>query len=66
MDKLRARFASAIPAKIGDEAFQATDQYLGRLCIYRKGRYISGYASVAGDQDPAALATTLAARIPAR
>ncbi|MGD0872486.1 MAG: DUF6599 family protein [Bryobacteraceae bacterium] len=66
MDKLRARFASAIPVKIGDEAFQATDQYLGRLCIYRKGRYISGYASVAGGQDAAALATTLAARIPAR
>jgi hypothetical protein len=66
MEKLRARFAAAIPAKIGDEAFQATDQYLGRLCIYRKGRYISGYASVAGGQDAAALATILAARIPAR
>ena len=37
MDKLRARFASAIPVKIGDEAFQATDQYLGRLCVVRPG-----------------------------
>jgi len=66
MDKLRARFAPASPVKIGDEAFQATDQYLGRLCIYRKGRYISGYASVAGGQDATALATSLATHIPAQ
>jgi hypothetical protein len=66
MDKLRARFAPASPVKIGDEAFQATDQYLGPLCIYRKGRYISGYASVAGGQDATALATSLATQLPAQ
>jgi len=63
MEKLRARFGASTPARIGDEAFQATDQYLGRLCIFRKGRYVAGYANVADGQDGVALATALAQRI---
>jgi hypothetical protein len=64
MEKLRARFAGNSPAKIGDEAFQAADQYLGRLCIFRKGRYVAGYGNLAEGQDGIALATVLAQRIP--
>lgn len=64
MQKLRARFGDFKPATVGEEAFQVTDQYLGRLCIFRKGRFIAGYANVADGQDPAALATALAARLP--
>jgi hypothetical protein len=63
MEKLRARFAGASPAAIADEAFQATDQYLGRVCIFRKGRMIGGYGNVADGQDAAALAGVLAARL---
>ena len=64
MQKLRARFGQTVPATIGDEAFRADDRYLGRLSIFRKGRYVGGYANVAAGQDPAALAAALAARVP--
>jgi len=64
MQKLRARFGDTKAVAIGDEAFQLTDQYLGRICIFRKGRFIGGYANVADGQDPVSLATALAARLP--
>ena len=31
MQKLKSRFAGAIPAQLGDEAIQVTDRYLGRV-----------------------------------
>jgi hypothetical protein len=62
--KLRARFTDTTAATVGDEAFQATDKYLGRLCFFRKGRYIGGYANVADGQDPIALSKALAAKLP--
>ena len=63
MQKLKSRFAGATPATVADEALQADDRYLGRLCMFRKGRYIGGYANVAEGQDPAALATALAGKL---
>jgi hypothetical protein len=44
LQQLKARFPGAAAAKVADEAFQATDQYLGRLCVFRTGRYLAGYA----------------------
>jgi len=64
MQKLRARFEGATDAKIGDEAFQAKAQYLGGICIFRKGRYLAGYSNLPDPQAAAALATQLAQRIP--
>jgi hypothetical protein len=64
MQKLRARIGQTDPATVADEAFQVADRYLGRLCFFRKGRYLGGYANVAGSQDPVALAAALAARLP--
>jgi hypothetical protein len=64
MEKLRTRFPGSTPAKIADDAFQASDQYLGRLCIVRKGRYVIGYGNLSDGQDGVSLATALAARIP--
>jgi len=63
MTKLKQRFGQIIPAKIADEAFVATDQYLGRMCVFRKGRYVGGYAISADGADPVTLATALAAAI---
>ena len=63
MKKLRARFGEVTEAKAGDEAFQVTDQYLGRLCFFRKGRHLGGYANVAEGQDPVTLASALSAGI---
>ena len=64
MQKLRERFGETAKAPIGDEAFQVTDKYLGRMCIVRKGRYLAGYGNVADGQDAVKLATVLAARLP--
>ena len=63
MKKLRARFGDTAEARAGDEAFQVKDQYLGRLCFFRKGRYLGGYANVVEGQDPVALAASLAGSI---
>jgi hypothetical protein len=64
MQKLRARFGETTAARVADDAFQANDKYLGRLCFFRKGRYIGGYANVADGQDPLALSAALAAKLP--
>ena len=40
-----------------------TDKYLGRLCFFRKGVYVGGYANVAEGQDPVALAKALAEKL---
>jgi hypothetical protein len=64
MEKLRARFAGNTAAKIADEGFQGSDQYLGKVCIFRKGRFVAGYGNIADGQDGVALAMALAKRIP--
>lgn len=64
MTKLRARIGDTQPAKIADDAFRATDRYLGGLCFFRKGCYLAGYANLGEGQDAVALASALAARIP--
>lgn len=64
LGKLRERFASAAPAEVAEEAFQAEDRYLGGLCAFRKGRYVAGYANLPRGQDATELAAALAARIP--
>jgi hypothetical protein len=64
MAKLRERFGAPTPVKVADEAFQTKDQYLGGLCLFRKGRYLGGFANLPEPQDAAGLATALAARIP--
>ena len=63
MGKLRTRFGDAAPAKIADDAFTVTDRYLGRVTMFRKGRYIGGYSNVVEGSDPVALAGALAARL---
>lgn len=68
MDQLRKRFAQVTPttpASVADEAFLYTDKYLGRLCVFRKGKYIAGYAISQDGVDPVSLSTALAAKVPA-
>ena len=64
MEKLKARFGETQPASVSAEAFQATDRYLGKLCVFRKGRHVGGFANLKPEQDATALAAALAARIP--
>ena len=63
MEKLRARFGQTTPAKIADDAFEATDNYLGKLCIFRKGRSIGGYSVTSGDLSPVQLSQALALKV---
>jgi hypothetical protein len=64
MERLRARFPGGSAVKIGDEAYQVTDQYMGRMCIFRKGQLIGGYGKLTEGQDGVALSTALAAKLP--
>jgi hypothetical protein len=64
MKKLRERFEGATSVKVGDEAFQAKALYLEGLCVFRKGRYLAGYANLPEAGEAATLAAKLAARIP--
>jgi hypothetical protein len=64
LSKLRQRFGGVAPAQVADEAFQADDQYLGGLCMFRKGRYIGGFANMPDAKDATAQAASLAERMP--
>lgn len=66
MDKLRARLGGTQPATVptAQDAFQVADKYLGRLCFFRKGAYLGGWANVAEPQDPLKLAADLAQKLP--
>jgi hypothetical protein len=64
LSKLRQRFGEAAPAQVADEAFQADDQYLGGLCMFRKGRYIGGFANMSDPKAATTQAASLAEQIP--
>lgn len=64
MSKLRTRFADEAQAQVADEAISAKTQYLDGICIFRKGRYIAGYANLQDIQGAVADAEKLAASIP--
>jgi hypothetical protein len=63
MAQWKARLGATIPANLGDEAFQAADDYLGKLLVFRKGRYLAGYAISSAGADAAALCSELAGKI---
>ena len=62
--KLREHFDGASPAQIADEAFQAKAPYLDGICVFRKGRFLAGYANLPDAPQACALAAKLAVRIP--
>jgi hypothetical protein len=62
--KVQARFPDATPAKVADEAFQAKTPYLDSICLFRKGRYVAGYANLPSPEAAVASAKQLATRIP--
>jgi hypothetical protein len=63
MNKLRARIGGTAPVKVADEGFEASDKYLGRLCVFRKGRTIGGFTGLAPNADAVAIAGRLAERV---
>ncbi len=63
MAKFRERIGQTAPARIADEAFTGTDKYLDGLCVFRKGRYIGGFANLKDGRDASAEASALASAI---
>ncbi len=63
MQSLRQRFGDTSPVKLGEDGFQATDKYLGRMCFVRSGRYIAGYAISVDGIDPVGLTSALVQKI---
>jgi len=61
--KLKARFGQTSPAKIADEAFTATDKYLNGICMFRKGRFIGGFANLPEGRNGVAETEKLAANV---
>jgi hypothetical protein len=64
MSKLRERIGQTAPLTIADAGFQGSDKYLDGVCVFRKGRFVAGYANLPAGSSCQALAATLAARIP--
>jgi len=64
LKKVQARFGQTALAPIADEAFQIQDQYLGGLCLFRKGRYLAGYSNASTAEEAVKLATALSTRLP--
>lgn len=64
LTKWKTRIGETKAAQLGDEAFQATDRYLGGLYVFRKGQFIGGFANLKPDTDGAPLAKALASKIP--
>ena len=64
MNKLRARFEGSTPAHFGDEAFQVKAPYLDGVCVFRKGRIISGYTNLPDPAEAVAQSAKLLERIP--
>jgi hypothetical protein len=64
MKRLRERFKGAANAQVADEAFQTKAQYLDGICMFRKGRYIGGYANMPEGDTAVGQAVRLAARLP--
>ena len=62
--RVQARFPDATAAKLADDSFLAKSQYLDSICIFRKGRYIAGYANQPSRGAAFTNASNLAAHLP--
>ncbi|NWG14681.1 MAG: hypothetical protein HXY20_14230 [Acidobacteria bacterium] len=63
MAKLKDRVGQPARVDLADDAFRGQDKYLDGLCVFRKGRYIGGFANLKGDRDAVPLAAKLAASV---
>ncbi len=64
LEKWKVRIGQTAAEQVAEEAFTAEDKFLGRLFVFRKGRYLAGFANLAAGEDGKARAQALAARIP--
>ncbi len=63
-EKVKVRFADATAvAKVGDAAFAAKTQYLENVCIFRKGKYVAGWANLGDGAEAEKRAGELAGKL---
>lgn len=60
LEKLKARLAEPAALQAADAGVVGKDKYLGTMAVFRKGRYVAGYASIPETGDAPALTKRLA------
>jgi hypothetical protein len=63
LDKLKARLAEPAAMQAGDGGFIGKDKYLGTMAVFRRDRYVAGFASIPPSAEASALANGLAAKV---
>ncbi|HYK91031.1 MAG TPA: DUF6599 family protein [Acidobacteriota bacterium] len=63
ISKLKQRIGETTLAAIADEGFTGTDKYLNGLCVFRKGKFIGGFANLKPGRDATAEAARFASRM---
>ncbi len=61
--KLKERIGQTQPSSVADESFTARDKYLNNMLVFRKGRFLAGYADLVDGFDASAEAAKLAAAL---
>jgi len=64
MSKLKERLGQTTTLKIADESFSGADRYLDGMVVFRKGRFIGGFANLKNGRNASAETANLAANIP--
>ncbi len=62
--QFQQRMNASETASLGEESFQVRDKYLGRMCVFRKGRFLGGAVNFPEAVDPAGLAKEVAGKLP--
>jgi hypothetical protein len=62
--KLKERFQGGASLNVGEESFAGEDRYLGRVCVFRKGARVAGWAKLQANANAEEAAKSLAATLP--
>ncbi len=62
--RLRRRLRRAADADLGEEAVVGADRFLGRMCVARRGKTVTGFVTRKAGVDPCRKLTALLARVP--
>ncbi len=63
MAKLKQRIGETAPVAIADEGFTGSDKYLNGLCVFRKGRFVGGFANLMPGRDATPEARRFASQV---
>ena len=61
--KLKERIGQVSPIRAGEEAFAGQDKYLDGMVVFRRGRFVGGFANLKGGYDASKAAAGFAAAL---